>query len=228
MKQKKARAKRNIIFALVIIAAIVSVCLYAVIQNAFAPLATREDKSVFTPKGTVVISASTFSGNVEIQPTTGSQIEVTYKVSAPNGFLKDIKTSANQTTSGDVTTITANAAIQINQGVAYTANVVISVPTASTYNLTLTTHNGKIDVQVEKSREIGAITDNGNIKINVPQGTLFQATASVANGKISHQGITMNASPDSTSRLKGTTQGGAGNLVMTLMSGNGDITLAYQ
>jgi hypothetical protein len=83
------------IFALVIIAAILSICLYAVIQNAFTPPATREDKSVFTPKDNVVIQATTFSGNIKVQPTTGSQIELIYQVSAPNGYLKDVITSAN-------------------------------------------------------------------------------------------------------------------------------------
>jgi DUF4097 and DUF4098 domain-containing protein YvlB len=80
---------------------------------------------------------------------------------------------------------------------------------------------------VDKSHEIGAITDNGNINVNLPQNTQFQATASVANGKISHQGIAMDANPDSTTRLKGTTTSGAGSLTMTFMSGNGDITLGY-
>jgi DUF4097 and DUF4098 domain-containing protein YvlB len=224
---RKKRSTKNIIFALVIIAVIVSICLYAVIQNALAPPATREDKSLFTPKENVVIQATTFSGNIKIQPTTGSQIEVTYQVSAPNGFLNDIKTSANQTNSDNLTTIVASAALQIDQGVTYTANLIVNVPSNSNYNLTLTTHNGNVNVQVDKSSEIGVITDNGNIQVSVPQNTQFQATASVANGKISHQGITMDANPDSTSRLKGTTTGGAGNLVMTLMSGNGDITLSY-
>jgi hypothetical protein len=221
------RATKNIIFALVVIAAIVGICLFAVIQNALAPLAQREDKSMFTPTQNVVIQASTFSGNIVIQPTSGSQIEVTYQVSAPNGFLNDVKTSANGTASGNLTTITANAALQANQGVAYTANLIVNVPRSSTYNLTLTTHSGNINVQVDKSSEIGAITDNGQINVGVPQDTLFQVTASVANGKISHQGITMDANPDSQTRLKGTTVGGEGSLVMTLMSGNGDITLAY-
>jgi DUF4097 and DUF4098 domain-containing protein YvlB len=223
---RKKRSNKSIIFALVIIAAIVGISLYAIIQNSLAPPATREDKSVFTPKQNVLIDASTFSGNIEVQPTVGSQIEVTYQLSAPNGFLNDIKTSSNQSDNGDLTTITTRAAIQINQGVAYTANIVIKVPSTSTYNLTLTTHNGNINVQAEKSREIGAITDNGNINVSVPKDTLFQATASVANGKISHQGIEITGL-DSTTRLKGNTVNGAGSLVMTLMSGNGDITLAY-
>lgn len=225
---KKKRSNRSIIFALVIIAAILGISIYAVIQNSLAPLATREDKSVFTPKDNVVIDATTFNGNIKVQPSTGSQIEVIYQVSAPNGYLKDILTSANETANGNVTTIKASAAIQINNGVAYTANLVVNVPTSSTYNLTLTTHNGNVNVQVDKSREIGAITDNGNININLPQNTLFQVTASVANGKISHQGIAMTANPDSTTRLLGTTAAGAGSLVMTFMSGNGDITIAYQ
>jgi DUF4097 and DUF4098 domain-containing protein YvlB len=224
---RKKRSKKGIIFALVIIAAIVSICLYAVIQNAFTPLAQREDKSVFTPKDNVVIQATTFNGNIKVQPSTGSQIEVIYQVSAPNGYLKDIITSANDTANGNVTTINADAAIQVNNGVLYTANLVINVPTSSTYNLTLTTHNGNVAVQVDKTREIGAITDNGNINVNLPQNTQFQVTASVANGQISHQGIAMTANPDSTTRLKGTTTSGAGSLTMTFMSGNGDITLGY-
>jgi hypothetical protein len=226
VKQKKA--KRNIIFALVIIAAIISVCLYAVIQNALAPLAQREDKSVFTPKQNVVIQASTFSGDIKIQPTAGSQIEVIYQVSAPNGFLSDIKTSANQTTSDNLTTIVTSAVLQINQGVTYTASIIINVPTTGTYNFSLTTHSGNVDVQAEKANEIGVITDSGYININLPESTPFQVTASVANGKISHQGIAMDANPDSETRLKGTTTGGEGNLVMTLMSGNGDVTIAYK
>jgi DUF4097 and DUF4098 domain-containing protein YvlB len=215
------------IFAVVIIAAILSIVLYAVIQNAFTPPATREDKSVFTPKDNVVIQATTFSGNIKVQPTTGSQIEVIYQLSAPNGYLKDIKTSANETVSDHVITINTGAAIEVNNGVLYTANLVIKVPTSSTYNLTLTTHNGNVAVQVDKSREIGAITDNGNINVNLPQNTQFQVTASVANGKISHQGIAMDANPDSATRLKGTTISGAVSLTMTFMSGNGDITLGY-
>lgn len=204
------------------------VCTYAVIQNALAPLAQREDQSEFAAKENVVIKASTFNGNIIIQPTTGNQIVVNYQVSAPNGFLNDIKTSVNETKDDNLTTIITSAAIQVNNGVAYKANLVINVPTTSTYNLTLTTHNGNVDVQVQKSGEIGVITDNGNIKVNVPRETLFQVVASVANGKISHQGINMDASPDLATRLKGATVGGQGSLVMTLMSGNGDITISYQ
>lgn len=224
---RKKRSNRNIILALVIIAAIVGISIYAVISNSLAPPSTREDKSVFTPKDNVVIQATTFSGNIKVQPYTGSQIEVIYQVSAPNGYLNDVTTLAKETANGSSTTINAAAALQINNGVAYTANLVINVPRTSIYNLTLTTHNGNVNVQVDKSREIGAITDNGNIYVNLPQNTKFQVTASVANGKISHQGITMTANPDSATRLLGNTVGGLGNLTMTFMSGNGDITLGY-
>jgi DUF4097 and DUF4098 domain-containing protein YvlB len=222
------RATKNIIFALVIVAGIIGICLFAVIQNALAPPQTREDRAYFTPKENVVIDATTFSGNIKIQPSLGSQIEVIYQLSAPNGYLQDIKTSANESTRDNLTTIKASAALQVNNGVAYTANLVINVPSVSTYNLTLTTHNGNVDVQVDKSREIGAITDSGNINVNLPQSTQFKVTASVANGKISHQGIEMDANPDSATKLKGSTVGGAGALIMTFMSGNGDITIAYQ
>ena len=146
-KNKLKRSTKSIIFALVLIAAILTVCAFAVIQNAMAPLEQREDKTAYTPKENVVIQASTFNGDIEIQSTTGSQIEVIYNVTAPNGHLKDIKTYTNETKSDNLTTIVTSAALQINQGVNYKASLIVNLPNNSKYNLTLTTPNGNIDIQ---------------------------------------------------------------------------------
>ena len=226
-KNKMKRSTKSIIFALVLIAAILTVCAFAVIQNAMAPLEQREDKTVYTPKENVVIQASTFNGDIEIRSTTGSQIEVMYNVTAPNGYLKDIKTSTNETKSDNVTTIVTSAALQINQGVNYKASLIVNLPNNSRYNLTLTTPNGNINIQGSNSNEINAITGNGNVNISLTQNTLFQVTATTVNGNITHQGIPLDADTETTTRLKGATSDGEGNLTMALMSGNGNIAIEY-
>jgi hypothetical protein len=214
-------------FALVLIAAIVTVCVFAVIQNAMAPMEQRQDKTVYTPKEYVVIQAATFNGEIEIHSTTGSQIEVMYNVTAPNGYLKDIKTATNETKSDNVTTIVTSAELQINQGVNYKANLIINLPSNSRYNLTLTTPNGNINTQGSNNNEINAITGNGNINIGLTQNTLFQVTATTVNGHITHQGITLDTDTDTTTRLKGATSAGEGNLTLSLMSGNGNIAIEH-
>lgn len=215
------------IIAGIFIVAILSVCAFAVIYHAAAPLAQRQDKKSFATNENVNIQASTFNGNVEIRSTTGSQIEVIYNVTATEGYLNDIKTSANETRTTNLTTITAKALLQVNQASDYAANLVIYLPSTGRYNLTLTTTNGNVDIQVDNCGEINAMSMNGNVKIGLTQGALFQVAASVANGNITHQGITLDAETDTATRLKGTTSGGEGNLVLTLMSGNGNIAIEY-
>jgi cytoskeletal protein RodZ len=221
------RSTKSIIFALVLIAAILLFCVFAVIQNAMAPLEQREDKTVHTPKENVVIQAATFNGDIEIRSTTGSQIEVMYNVTAPNGFLKDIKTFTNETKSDNLTTIITSAELQVNQGVNYKANLIVNLPNNSRYNLTLTTPNGNIDIQGSNSNEINAMTANGNVNIDLSQNTLFQVTASTVNGNITHQGITLDASTETSTRLNGATSAGEGNLILALMSGKGNIAIEY-
>ncbi len=221
------RSTKNIILALVVIAVVIGVCVAAVIYNALAPPEQREDTSYFTPKDTVVIKASTFNGDIDVQPTEGSQIIVTYRAQAPYGYLKDIQTLAKETLNGSVTTIVAVASCPVNVAVDYHASLIIKLPKSATYNLTLTTSSGNVNVQTDKVHEVGVITDKGDVTVSLPQNTQFQVTASVANGVISHQGITLEASTDSATRLKGTTMGGEGSLVMTLMSGYGDVTIKY-
>ena len=70
------------------------------------------------------------------------------------------------------------------------------------------------------------MTLNGNIKIGLTQGTLFNVTASVGNGNITHQGIQLNASTETATRLKGATSGGDGKLNLSLISGNGNVAIS--
>jgi hypothetical protein len=218
---------QSLLFAVIVIIAVLGVSAYAVIQNSMAPLSRREDKTVFNPTENMVIQAKTFGGNIAIGSTTGNQIEVIYSVAASYGYLGDIKTQANETKTGNVTTITAKATLSVNQANAYEADLVINLPSNGVYNITVTTNNGNINIQPSTSRSITAMTYNGNVDINLQQGTLFEVAASVGNGNISHQGINLNTTTDTATRLEGTTAGGAGNLVFALNSGNGDITIKY-
>jgi DUF4097 and DUF4098 domain-containing protein YvlB len=120
------------------------------------------------------------------------------------------------------------------------------LPSTSTYNLTLntangniikpqikdskvvaTTSNGNIDLKDGVASEIDAIAVNGNVKIGLTHGTLFQVAASVGNGQITHEGIALDADPDTATRLKGTTLDGAGDLSLALNTGNGNISIEY-
>ncbi|NLF87630.1 DUF4097 domain-containing protein [Candidatus Bathyarchaeota archaeon] len=221
------RSTKNIILALVVIAGVIGVSVAAAIHNALAPPEQREDTSYFTPNENVAIKAFTFNGDIQVEPIEGSQIIVTYQAQAPYGYLKDIQTSAKETVNGSLTTIVAAASRPTNVDVEYHASLIIKLPKSATYNLTLTTSSGDVNIQTDKAREVGVITDNGDVTVSLPQSTQFQVTASVANGVISHQGITLDTSVDSATRLKGATATGESNLVMTLMSGYGDITIKY-
>lgn len=176
----------------------------------------------------MVIQARTFSGNIAIGSTMGNQIEVIYNVAASYGYIGDIKTQANETKTGNLTTITAKATLLVNQASAYEADLTINLPSSGVYNLTVTTNNGNINIQPSTSHSITAMTYNGNVNINLQQDMLFEVAASVGNGNITHQGINLNATTDTTTRLEGTTIGGAGNLVLALNTGNGNITIKYQ
>lgn len=240
------RQTKSILFAVIVIAAILSVSLYAVVYHAMSPFAQRQDKTMYTPKQNVVIQAGTFNGNIEIHSTTGSQIEVIYNVTAQEGYLNDIKTFTNESKTDSTTTITTSAMLQTNHASNYKADLILNLPNTSIYNLTLntlngniikpqindakvaaSTSNGNIDIKDGGATEIDAMAVNGNVKISLTQGTLFQVAASVGNGHITHQGITLDADPDSATRLKGATLGGEGKLSLALNSGNGNIAIEY-
>ncbi len=205
----------------------------------------REDKTTYTPNRNVVIQATTFNGNIEIQPTTGSLIEVIYSIKTPQGHLYDIKTATNETKNENTTTLVTSAQNQASILGAY-ASLLIKLPATSQYNLTLltangdivkpqlndvkvavSTSNGNIDIKDSNCSLIEAVSMNGDIKVGLAQGTLFHVAASVGNGNIAYQGIAMNTTTLSATRLKGATSAGEGNLSLSLMSANGNITIEY-
>ena len=211
-------------------------------------LEQRQDTVAYTPNHTVVIEASTFNGNIEIQPTTGNQITVTYTIKTPSGHLYDVKINNNETKNQNQTTLITNAQNQGDPTSAfYTADLILKLPTTSQYNFTLVTANGNIskpqlnDLKVAASTlngnialtdndgcmDMGATAMNGNIKISLAQGTMFQVTASVGTGKIDYQGIALDTSTQSATRLQGATTTGEGTLNLSLITGNGTIKLQY-
>ncbi len=242
--------KLSVIIALVIIVAFTAgiIVLESGLLTVTAPIEQREDRTTYTPNQNVAIEATTFNGNIEIQPTTGSQIEVIYTIKAPQGHLYDIKTSTNETKSQNQTTILTSAknpAVDASS-VNHLASLILKLPATSQYNLTLitgngdiikpqlndinvtaSTTNGNINITDDKNGNIEAISMNGNIRIDLAKGTLFQVAASVGNGNIAYPGIALNTTIQSATRLKGATSDGEGNLSLTLMSANGNITLEY-
>lgn len=239
-------AKVAIVF--VIILSIGIVLLEAGIFYIPPAIEQRQETATYTPNHTVVIEASTFNGNIDIQPTTGNQIMVTYTIKTPSGHLYDIKVNNNETKSQNQTTLITNAQNLGDPSSAfYTADLTLKLPTTSQYNLTLGTANGNIskpqlnDLKVAASTlngnitltdndgciDMGATAMNGNIQISLAQGTLFQVTASVGNGKIDTQGIALDTSTQSATRLQGATTSGEGTLNLSLVTGNGTIKLQY-
>jgi len=243
------KASAKIAFVIVILLTIAIFVLESGLLYVEPILDRRQDTTQYTPTQNVVIHATTFNGNIEIQPTTDSKINVTYIIKTPQGHLYDVKINNNQTKDeNQTTTITTSAQNQVDPANAqYTADLILLLPQTSQYNLTLVTSNGNIikprlnDARVAASTMNGdiTITDgdncanidatcmNGNIKITLAKDTLFQVVASVGNGNIDHQGIPMNSTIQSATRLKGATSAGNGTLNMALMTTNGNIKLEY-
>jgi DUF4097 and DUF4098 domain-containing protein YvlB len=236
-----------IITVAVIAAVLVLIGAYVFLNAALKPLDQQEDKTSTAVTKNVEIEATTFNGNIEIQTSTNSQIEINYNIQAPQGHLSEIKTSTTNQTQNDNTRIVAQAEIT-NSGltVNYNANIIIKLPTTSQYNLTLstlngniikpqindtiivaTTDNGYIDIQDDNATSISASSQNGNVNISLVQGTLFQVDATSANGHVSYQGIAMNTSIQTTQHLKGNTTSGLGNLILNLSAANGNVELDY-
>ena len=208
----------------------------------------KEATTTYTPLETVVIQASTFNGDINVEPTQDTTIEVTYSLTAPQGRLDQIKIINNETKTQNVTSLLVSAQNLGNSNSPdYSATLTLKLPTSRSYNLTLLTSNGNIvtpDLQGDKvaastlngditisdsgdSYSIDATCMNGNIKIRLAQGSLFSVTASIGNGEIDYQGIPLDTSTQSATRLKGSTTAGEGNLTVSLMTGNGNIKLQY-
>jgi len=208
----------------------------------------KEATTTYTPLENVVIEASTFNGNINVEPTSGAKIEVTYSLTAPQGRLDEIKITNNETKTDGVTGLVTFAQNMGNSASAnYSADLILKLPTSCSYNLTLLTSNGDIvkpdlngakvaasalngDVTIsdgDDCRSIDATCMNGHIKIRLAQGTLFSVVASIGNGEIDYQGIPLDTSTQSATRLKGSTTAGQGNLTVSLMTGTGNIKLQY-
>ncbi|MCW4000910.1 MAG: DUF4097 family beta strand repeat-containing protein [Candidatus Bathyarchaeota archaeon] len=211
-------------------------------------LEQRQDTVSYMANQNVVIEASTFNGNIDIEPTSDSQITVTYTIKAPSGHLDSVKISNNEAKSQNQTTLTTSAKnLGDTTSTYYAADLTLKLPTTSQYNLTLVTVNGNITKpQLNESKvavstlngditlidggaasEIGATSMTGNIKISLAQGTLFNVTASVGTGAIDYQGITLDTSVQSATRLQGATAAGEGTLNLSLATGTGTIKLQY-
>jgi DUF4097 and DUF4098 domain-containing protein YvlB len=240
------KSSAKIAIVIVIILAVAVIVLESGLLYTPAPVEQREDKTAYTPSLSVAIQATTFNGNIEIQTTTGSQIEIVYTIKAPSGQLHDIKTQTNETKTENQTTLITSAQESAYTSADHAANLLIKLPTTSQYNLTLltgkgdiikpqlndikvaaSTANGNINIEDGSCASIEAVSMNGNVRIGLAKETLFQVAASVGNGHIVYEGIAMNATIQSETRLKGATSAGMGTLELTLMSANGNITIEY-
>lgn len=208
----------------------------------------KEATTTYTPLENVVIHASTFNGDINVEPTQGTTIEVTYSLSAPQGLLDQIKIINNENKTQNVTSLLTSAQNLGNSASPdYSAILTLKLPVSCSYNLTLLTSNGDImkpdlngakvaastmngDITIsdgDACHNIDATCMNGNIKIRLAQGTQFSVVASIGNGEINCQGILLNTEVQSATRLKGATSAGEGDLTVSLMTGIGNITLLY-
>ena len=208
----------------------------------------KETTTTYMPLENVVIQASTFNGDINVESTQDTTIVVTYSLTAPQGCLDEIKITNNETKTQNVTSLLTSAQNLGNfDSPDYSAILTLKLPVSFSYNLTLITSNGDIikpdlngakvavstmngDITIsdgDDCRSIDATCMNGNLKIRLVQGTQFSVVASIGNGEINYQGIPLDTSTQSATRLKGSTTGGEGNLTVSLMTGNGNIKLQY-
>ena len=209
----------------------------------------REERSVYELNTNVVIDAVTFRGNIEIQSTTDNQIEVIYTLKAPSGELSTLTSQTTETKNDNQTTISTRAQDKItynNPG--HSADLLIKLPVSGQYDLKLLSEDGDITIpqlNVGKvsvsttsgninianngnAKSLEAISMHGSVTIGLAKNTLFYVAAMVINGNIHHSGITIDAEEQTATQLKGITTGGEGNLALTLLASQGDITIKYQ
>jgi DUF4097 and DUF4098 domain-containing protein YvlB len=238
-----------VIASVIVILVVVIFGAYFFLNNALAPLEEKQVNSTSIATKYVQIQASTFNGNIEIQPSISSEIEVIYNIQAPAGHLTEISAATTNKTLGEITEVGVDAKIDdssVQIRVNYRADITIKVPNTSQYNLTLKTLNGNIikpqlddtnivaqtsngyiDIYDDNATSIDASSDNGNVKISLAQGTLFQVDATTGNGHVTYQGIAMNTNIQTSTHLNGATTDGTGKLEMTLSSANGNVEIVY-
>jgi len=221
---------------------------YVALNNFLAPLEQKQEQATFPSAQYVEIQADTFNGNIEIQPTSGSQIEVTYNLEAPEGRINEIIIDTTNQTQGEVFKILAKAKLTDSTEIRvnYRASITVKLPNNGQYNLTLatlngniikpllndktvtaTTNNGGIDLKDDNATSITASSLNGNVNIRLVQGTLFTVDATTANGQVTWQGIAMNINSQTATKLNAVTTQGTGNLDIKLSSANGNVSIEY-
>jgi DUF4097 and DUF4098 domain-containing protein YvlB len=255
MKRMNRATKLVIVFAAVAIGVLV-VGAYAFLNSSFSPVERRQDRfstatsSVTIPAYNVEIQATTFNGNIEVQPSSGNTIEVVYSLEAPNGHLNEITTKTTNETVGDngirivaVAKLSdSNGGLSVNQ----VANISIMVPTSSQYNFTLhtsngdivkpllndykvsaTTSNGNIEIEDGAAKLIIATSSNGNIVLGLVKGTGFHIDAETSNGRLTNHNIPIYPDTQTDTKLVGLSQVTSRELSLILSTSNGNIELAY-
>jgi DUF4097 and DUF4098 domain-containing protein YvlB len=235
--------------AIIVFLAVIGVLCSGLVHIEPTPPQKRQDTSSYTPLGNVEIDATTFNGDIAVEQSSSDKIEVTYSIQTPQGKIDSVKINNNETKTENTTRLVTTAE---NVGgdpanAAYIADLVLKLPSGCSYNLTLVTMNGDVSKEVVGDlrvgvttmngdialsadagcREITATCMNGDIEVSLAQGTEFNVAASVGNGAITYDGVPLQASEDTATRLKAATQNGADALKVALMSGDGNIKLSY-
>lgn len=221
---------------------------YVALNNFLAPLEQKQEQATFPNAQYVEIQADTFNGNIEIQPTSGSQIEVTYKLQTPDGRMGQIIVDTTNQTQGETLKIIAKAKLTDSTEIRvnYQATIIVKLPSDGQYNLTLstingniikpllndktvtaTTNNGNIDIKDDKATCITASSQNGNVNIRLAESALFTVDATTSNGQVSYQGIAMNINSQTATHINAVTTQGPGNLNIKLTSANGNVSIEY-
>jgi DUF4097 and DUF4098 domain-containing protein YvlB len=211
----------------------------------------REDRTLQPAADNIVLNVSTINGNVEIREMAGrTDVEITFDIIATEGHLLHVLTSTNGTRIDNNTVmITAEAKLmkQYEGEVAtHGANIIVTVPQGSHYELNLNTLNGDIKVPALNGGSLIAGTMNGNVEITggnystidarssngdvtvkLQEGTLFYVDASTMNGRVRHGNIHMSPTAENDRTLTGSTEAGNGSLRMSLHTMNGNVEISY-
>jgi DUF4097 and DUF4098 domain-containing protein YvlB len=219
-----------------------------VLNNALAPLEQKQEQATFPSAQYVELQADTFNGDIEIQPTSSNQIEVTYNLEAPEGRINEIIVETTNQTQGEVFKILAKAKLVDSSEIRvnYRATILVKVPSNGQYNLTLstlngniikpllndktvtaTTNNGSVDLKDDNATSITASSLNGNVNVRLVEGTLFTVDATTANGQVTWQGIAMDINSQTATKLNAVTTQGPGNLDVKLTTANGNVSIEY-
>jgi hypothetical protein len=163
--------------------------------------------TVMVPKNSsYILHLSTLNGAVNVAPLHGSSVVIDSK----NG---DVNLNGGNYDSIHMETYNGN----VEAMGSYESN-----------NVTLITRNGRIEVDtLQTAGTLNADTWNGRIKVTLPRDTLFKVEASTWNGQVHHNTIPMVATTDKKTQLIGYTNGGTGNLTLTLTTRNGEIDINY-